>query len=203
MAMDNAALLESINITEPAQKYLRGLLDKQDCEGMAVRMFVVSPGTPEAETCLAYCKPGEQQDDDIRHGLPSFAVFFAAESLRYLQDARVDFAEDAMGGQLTIRAPNSRLPAISADSPLQDRINYVLWNDINPQLAAHGGQVRLVEVDGQGRAVLEFGGGCQGCSLLDLTLKDGVEKTLRENVPELAGVVDVTDHSDRSQAYYR
>lgn len=203
MSMDNAELLDSINITEAAQRYLRGLLDKQDCEGVAVRMFVVSPGTPEAETCLAYCKPGEQQDDDVRHQLADFSVFFAVESLRYLQDARVDFAEDAMGGQLTIRAPNSRLPAITEDSPLQDRINYVLWNDINPQLAAHGGQVRLVEMDDQGRAVLEFGGGCQGCSLLDVTLKDGVEKTLREKVPEVAGVVDVTDHSDRSQAYYR
>lgn len=51
-------------------------------------------------------------------------------------------------------------------------------------------------------AVLKFGGGCQGCSAVDLTLKQGVEKTLREKVPELAGVQDVTDHSDKSQAFY-
>lgn len=60
----------------------------------------------------------------------------------------------------------------------------------------------LVEVV-DGFAVLQFGGGCQGCGMVDVTLKEGVERTLVERVPELAGVRDATDHTDRSQAYYR
>jgi len=64
------------------------------------------------------------------------------------------------------------------------------------------GEVSLVEVTEDHLAILRFGGGCQGCSAVDVTLKDGVEKTLTEQIPELVGVRDVTDHTDRSQAYY-
>jgi Fe/S biogenesis protein NfuA len=107
-----------------------------------------------------------------------------------------------MGGQLTIKAPNAKMPRVGADSPLEDRINYVLYNEVNPALAAHGGEVSLVEVTEDFYAVLRFGGGCQGCSAVDMTLKDGVEKTLLEQLPQLKGVRDMTDHSDRSQSYY-
>ena len=69
-------------------------------------------------------------------------------------------------------------------------------------LAAHGGEVSLIEVTEDQFAVLRFGGGCQGCSAVDMTLKDGVEKTLLQQIPQLAGVRDTTDHTDRSQAYY-
>ena len=69
-------------------------------------------------------------------------------------------------------------------------------------LAAHGGEVSLVEITEDNYAVLRFGGGCQGCSAVDITLKDGVEKTLMEQLPQLAGVRDMTDHTDRSNAYY-
>ena len=82
-----------------------------------------------------------------------------------------------MGGQLTIKAPNAKMPRVDENSPLEDRINYVLYNEVNPALAAHGGEVSLVEVTEDDFAVLRFGGGCQGCSAVDITLKDGVERT--------------------------
>ena len=120
----------------------------------------------------------------------------------FLEDALVDYATDRMGGQLTIKAPNAKMPRVDADSPVEDRINYVLYNEVNPSLAAHGGEVSLVEVTDDAFAVLRFGGGCQGCSAVDITLKDGVQKSLLDQIPELSGVRDVTDHTDRSQAYY-
>ncbi|MEX2962341.1 Fe-S biogenesis protein NfuA [Microbulbifer sp. TYP-18] len=192
----------NVTITESAQAYLRELLEKQDCEGIAIRMFVSSPGTPNAETCIAYCRPGEEQEDDVVVELEGFRAYFENRSVPYLDEARVDYASDKMGGQLTIRAPNSRMPKITDDSPIEDRINYVLYNEINPMLAAHGGQVSLVEFTDDHYAVLRFGGGCQGCGMVDMTLKEGIEKTLKEKIPELAGVRDVTDHSDKTQAYY-
>ncbi|CAM5246831.1 Fe/S biogenesis protein NfuA OS=Stutzerimonas stutzeri OX=316 GN=nfuA PE=3 SV=1 [Stutzerimonas stutzeri] len=88
----------------------------------------------------------------------------------------------------------------SGDSPLNERINYYLQTEINPGLASHGGQVTLV-VD-EGIAVLQFGGGCQGCGQADVTLKEGIEKALLARIPELKGVRDVTDHSNRDNAYY-
>ena len=190
-----------VSVSESAREYLGGLLEKQEGEGIAVRMFILNPGTPEAETCLSYCRPGEEKEDDVFEDLPEFRVYYEQRSVTFLEDATVDYAADKMGGQLTIRAPNSRTPRVSEDSPLEDKVNYILWSEINPGLAAHGGQVSLMELD-EGVAVLQFGGGCQGCSMLDVTLKDGVEKTLMENLPDLKGVRDITDHSDSSNAYY-
>lgn len=192
----------NVNITESAQEYLAGLLEKQGVEGMSVRMFVSNPGTPKAETCIAYCKPGEEEEDDIKLELNGLSAFFEAASVPFLDEAKVDYSPDRMGGQLTIKAPNSKMPKLTEGSSIEDHINYVLYNEINPGLAAHGGNVRLIELTEEGYAVLEFGGGCQGCSAVDMTLKQGVEKTLIEQVPSLKGVRDLTDHSDKSQAYY-
>ena len=190
----------NVKVTESAQEYLFGLLEKQNCEDIGIRMFVSDPGTPKAETCIAYSRPGERIEDDVVINYEKFNAYYEQRSIPFLEDAVVDYSADKFGGQLTIRAPNSRLPNVTDDSPVEDRVNYVLYNEINPSLAAHGGVVSLAEID-DGFAILEFRGGCQGCSAVDLTLKQGVEKTLMEKIPELTGVRDVTDHSDTSNAY--
>ncbi len=191
-----------VTITESAQGYLKELLEKQDTDGIGIRMFVSNPGTSQAETCIAYSRPGEEQEGDEVVEYAEFKAYFEGRSLPFLKDAKVDYSADQMGGQLTIRAPNSKMPQVTDDSPLEDKINYVLFNDINPGLAAHGGQVELLEITEDLYAILKFGGGCQGCSAVDLTLKEGVEKTLIEKIPEVKGVRDITDHSDTSNAYY-
>lgn len=198
--MSPEQLINSIEITPSAEDYLAGLLAKQNCEGIAIRMFVSDPGTPKAETCIAYCRPGDEKEEDSVKPLGQFRVLLEKRSLPFLEDAKVDYSSDRMGGQLTIRAPNSRMPKVNDDSPVEDKINYVLQSEVNPGLASHGGMVTLEEMD-KGVAVLRFGGGCQGCGMVDLTLKEGVEKTLLERIPELKGVRDVTDHSDTSHAY--
>ncbi len=194
--------MSSIEITESAQEYLSDLLLKQDCEGIAIRLFIADPGTPKAETCIAYCRPGEEQEDDQPLELPKLKAYLDKRSVPFLEDAKVDYAADRLGGQLSIRAPNSRMPRVTDDSPVEDKVNYVLHSEINPGLAAHGGNISLEEMDGD-IAVLQFGGGCQGCGMADVTLKDGVERTLLEKIPELKGVRDITDHSDSSQAFYK
>lgn len=192
----------NVEITESAQQYLKELLDKQkDNDGIGIRMFVASPGTPQAETCIAYCRPGEEKEGDEVVQLNGFKAYLEGRSLPYLEEAKVDYAPDRMGGQLTIRAPNSKMPRVTDDSPLEDRINYVLYNDVNPSLAAHGGNVSLVEVTEDMIAVLKFGGGCQGCGAVAITLKQGIEVQLMDKLPELKGIRDVTDHTDRSNAY--
>ena len=192
-----------VNITESAQEYLIELLKKQDCEGISVRIFILDAGSPKAETCISFCRPGEEKADDEVKQYEGFQTFIEQHSIPFLKDAVVDFAKDSMGGQLTIKAPNSRLPKISDDSSLEDRVNYVLYNEINPGLAAHGGNVTLEEIFEEDVAVLRFGGGCQGCGMVDVTLKNGVEKALLEQVPQLKEVRDVTDHSVKENAYYQ
>ncbi len=190
-----------ITITQSAQDYLAELLSKQE-DALGVRIFINDPGTPRAETCIAYCREGDVQEGDEERKYDKFTAWFEGRSLPFLEDALVDYATDRMGGQLTIKAPNSKMPRVDENSPMEDRINYVLYNEINPALAAHGGEVSLLEVTDDMYAVLQFGGGCQGCSAVDQTLKGGVEKTLLEQLPQLKGVRDTTDHSDRSQSYY-
>ena len=193
----------NITITESGQAYLAELLQKQEGDVLGVRMFVNQPGTPTAETCIAYCRADDAQADDETIEYSAFTAYFDKRSVVYLDEALVDYAADKFGGQLTIKAPNSKMPRVSEQSPLEDKVNYILYNEINPSLASHGGEVSLVEITDDALAVLRFGGGCQGCGMVDATLKDGVEKTLMEQLGELAGVRDVTDHTIRENAYFK
>jgi len=192
-----------INITKSAEEYLAKLVADKDDESIGIRIFISDPGTPKAETCLAYCKSNEADPSDELIQLDTLDAFIDKRSIPFLKDAEVNFDHDNFGGQLTIKAPNARFPNISADSPVEDRINYVIYNEINPMLESHGGEVSLVKFTESKEAVLQFGGGCQGCGMVDVTLKDGIEKTLIEQVPELKSVVDITDHSDSENAFYK
>ena len=192
-----------ITITNTAEDYLSKLIDEKNEPGTAVRVFISDPGTPNAETCLAYCKPDEIVPSDTLISLSKLSVYVEERSIPFLVDAEVNYDIDNFGGQLTIKAPNARLPNISPDSPLEDRVNYVIYNEINPMLESHGGVVSLLEITDDMYAILQFGGGCQGCGMVDVTLKDGIEKTLLETLPELAGVKDMTDHSLDENAFYK
>lgn len=190
-----------VDISQAAQDYLVQLLSNEE-DGCGIRIFVAEPGTPNAETCLAYCRPGENRDGDQPFQYDKFTVWYDEKSLPFLEEAVVDFREDKMGGQITVRAPNARVPKVGPDASIEERINYVLYNEINPGLAAHGGMVMLVDVIDGDTAVLQFGGGCQGCAAVDITLKQGVESTLLAQVPDLKGIKDATDHTFTDNAYY-
>ncbi len=195
--------MEELTITESAEKYLDELLGSQEKETVGIKIFVSEPGTPRAETCIAYAKEDESLDDYLLIEELSFSLLLEKSSLDFIKDAVVDYSPDKFGGTLTIKAPNAKLPQLNENASIEEKINYVLYSEINPSLASHGGEVSLVEVLDKETAVLQFGGGCQGCGMVDLTLKDGVEKTLLEQVDGLKGVMDVTDHSYRENAYYK
>ncbi len=197
----------NLSVTPRAQAYLRDLLAKQNTPGIGVRVFVENPGTPRAECCMAYSAPEEVVPTDSKQDYPDFPAYVDAPSIPYLLDAVIDYNKDRFGGQLTFRAPNSKVPRVGADASVEERITYVLQSEINPGLAGHGGNCALVEVvedEEHGlTAVLKFGGGCQGCSAIDVTLKQGVETTLKQHVPELQRVIDQTDHSQAEGAYFK
>ena len=195
--------MEELTITESAENYLDELLGSQEKDTVGIKIFVSEPGTPRAETCIAYAKEDESLDDYLLIEELSFSLLLEKNSLDFIKDAVVDYSPDKFGGTLTIKAPNAKLPQLNENASIEEKINYVLYSEINPSLASHGGEVSLVEVLDKETAVLQFGGGCQGCGMVDLTLKDGVEKTLLEQVDGLKGVMDVTDHSYRENAYYK
>ncbi len=191
-----------MNITPSAQEYLSDLLSNQE-DTTGIKIFVSEPGTPRAETCIAYAKDDEDFSNYRIIDEFEFNLYLEERSIDFLVDAEVDYSPDKFGGTLTIKAPNAKLPQVSEDATLEDKINYILYSEINPGLASHGGEVSLIEVLDDEIAILQFGGGCQGCGMVDLTLKEGVEKTLLEQIEGLKSVKDVTDHSYRENAYYK
>ena len=194
--------MSNVVVSESAITYLKDLLSSQE-EPTNIKIFVSDPGTMNAETCIIYCKVGEEEDDDILMDINEISIYLESESLPFLEDCKVDYHPDKFGGQLTIRAPNAKIPSLKEDSSLEEKINYYLYSEINPSLASHGGEVSLIEVIDSSKAVLRFGGGCQGCGMVDLTLKNGVEKTLKDNIPEITEIVDSTDHSFKDNAFYK
>lgn len=191
-----------INISESAQTHFGKLLSSQ-AEGTNIRVFVVNPGTPNAECGVSYCPADAVEQTDMRLNFDGFDAVVDAESAPFLEDAEIDFVTDQMGSQLTLKAPNAKVRQVDDDAPLMDRVNYMIDAEINPQLASHGGKVILVEITPEGIARLQFGGGCNGCSMVDVTLKEGIEKQLLAQFPnELTGVKDATEHEAGEHSYY-
>ena len=191
-----------ITISDDAQAHFRRLLEQQE-EGTNIRIFVVNPGTPGAECGVSYCPPNAVEETDSQFDYNGFSAFVDEISLPFLDEAEIDYITDPMGSQLTLKAPNAKMRKVADDAPLIERVEYVIQTQINPQLASHGGKITLLEITDDGYAILQFGGGCNGCSMVDVTLKDGVEKQLISLFPnELKGAKDVTEHQRGEHSYY-
>jgi Fe/S biogenesis protein NfuA len=191
-----------ITISEQAQQHFVKLLAKQPA-GTNIRVFVVNPGTAQAECGVSYCPPDAVEQTDLTLNFSGFDAVVDNESQPFLVDAEIDFVTDQMGSQLTLKAPNAKVRKVSDDASLMERVQYVIDSEINPQLANHGGWVSVMELTADGVAVLQFGGGCNGCSQVDLTLKEGIEKELLNRFSgELSGVRDITEHQRGEHSYY-
>lgn len=191
-----------LTITPSARDYFSGLLTQQP-DGTNLRLRVTEPGTPMADVELAYCGPGEERDGDRPVDCGAFTLFVENRSANLLSGAMIDFESNPTGGELSIQAPGLKGQAPAADAPLEERVEWVLETRINPMVAAHGGRVALVEITAEKDVVLQFGGGCHGCGMVDVTLKHGVETTMRQQLPEVRSVIDATDHSTGTNPYYK
>ena len=194
-----------LEVTPQAEEFLANLITRQDAQHLGIQVEVSDGGTPQAQISMSFLEMDQLDEEfaEIHTGNPEVRLFTQKSNGNYLEEGRMDFRDNDTGGTIVVDAPNLHMPKVSADSPLEDRINYVLYSEVNPQLRSHGGMVSLIDVVDGNTAVLQFGGGCQGCGMVDVTLKQGVEKTLVEKVPELVAVRDVTDHTERENAYYR
>ncbi|MEO8162115.1 MAG: NifU family protein, partial [Arenimonas sp.] len=166
-----------IELSEPARQYFQRLLQSQGGDAVGIRMSAVHPGTAKADARLEFCDSGDLHGDEWSLDCQGFTLYVDADSASWLDGAQVDFASNATGGQLTIRAPKIKGAVPTAESSLTDRVQYLLDSEINPMLAAHKGRVSLDGIDDEGAVYLRFGGGCHGCGMVDVTLKNGIEKT--------------------------
>ena len=172
-----------IHISDAAQAHFAKLLANQE-EGTQIRVFVINPGTPNAECGVSYCPPDAVEATDTAIKFDLLTAYVDELSAPYLEDAEIDFVTDQLGSQLTLKAPNAKMRKVADDAPLMERVEYML------------------QITDEGYAILQFGGGCNGCSMVDVTLKEGIEKQLMAEFPELKGVRDLTEHQRGEHSYY-
>jgi Fe/S biogenesis protein NfuA len=129
-----------------------------------------------------------------------FNIYVDQDSVKFLEGASIDYLDTMAESGFKVEAPNAGIPRPTG--PIADAVQKVLEEKINPSIASHGGFINLIAIEGE-TAYLQFGGGCQGCGMVDVTLKQGVEKVLFEKVPEIKKVMDITDHAAGTNPYYQ
>lgn len=192
-----------IDISESARSHFRRLLEQQGGDMAGIRLSALRAGTPAADARLEFCETVDLAGDEWSLDCEGFTLYVEAASAPFFDGATIDYLSSATGGQLSIRAPRIKGDVPAEDASIVERVRYVLESEVNPQIASHGGRVALVEVTSAGEVVLRFGGGCHGCGNADITLKQGIEKTLRARVPEITAVRDATDHDSGQNPYIR
>jgi Fe/S biogenesis protein NfuA len=192
-----------IEITKNAQEYFGRLIAQQEMDDIGLHLSVLKPGTPLASCDLQFHVPGQSGEKELKFNYDEFNLYVPAGSEQWLDQAKIDFEKSDAGGQLTIKAPGikGKKPKDSAD--LAEKVAWILEAEINPGLASHGGMVTLEEITDAKEVILRFGGGCHGCGMANVTLQEGIEKTLKEYFPEVTAVIDATDHASGNNPYYK
>ena len=145
-----------------------------------------------------------EEDHVEQHG--ELPVAIPSESLDNLRGSVLDLAGDPQSPGLVLRNPNPATPPITEgdvelEGSIEERVQQLIELYINPAIAAHGGFVTLAGIEGD-QALVELGGGCQGCGLAAMTLRQGIESSIKHHVPEILEVVDVTDHSAGENPFF-
>ena len=191
-----------ITFTEEARKRVLEFLEQEE-EPLAVRIAVrdSSPLAPEYD--LSLVEPEDREPGDRVVDLDGFRVVVDGSSSELLEGARVDWVESLHGGGFRVESP--RLKPLGSEpptGPLAERVAATIEGRVNPGIASHGGHVSLVDVR-DNVVYLRMSGGCQGCGMATVTLRQGIERILREAVPEIEGIEDVTDHASGTNPYYQ
>ncbi|QCI19133.1 NfuA family Fe-S biogenesis protein [Buchnera aphidicola] len=190
-----------IKISNEAQDYFVSLLSKEP-KGTQIRVFIINPGMPNAECKVAYCASDEIEDSDIKLEYNNFFVYIEKSIIHFLKDSEINLIVDKLNSQLTFKAPYAKKNILHKKVSLEEKIKNFLNIEINPQLLLHGGKVNLINISDNGTALIEFSGGCNGCSMIGVTLKEMVEKKMLSFFPEIKKVIDQTQHFHGHHSFY-
>lgn len=187
-----------IQFSEEARGKLVEVLEGYPEEVAGLRLKIIGRTSHGFEHVLTIVELGAEPDGDIQIEYPDFRLYVEGERVEDLQGTAIhyEFKGPNVSG-LEFDNPNP----VWRD-PIALQIQRIFDEQINPQIAAHGGYVQLLDVQGN-RAFIEMGGGCQGCGMANVTLKQGVEVAVREQLPEIEELVDVTDHNSGDNPYYK
>ena len=189
-----------LTITDLARSKIVELIDKSPNPVKGLRIGATSVSPLKVDYRMAFIAEGQVSDDDAVIPYDGFDVYVDPESSGNVQEATVDYVEGLMGSGFKIERPRA-LPE-GVDGTLLDRVQHVLDEKINPAVSGHGGRVSLIDLK-EKTVYLQLEGGCQGCGMADVTLKQGIEVMIKESVPEIEEIYDVTDHANGRNPYYR
>ncbi|MEC9297534.1 MAG: NifU family protein [SAR324 cluster bacterium] len=182
-----------LSITDSAREQINNKL--QSADALKGVQLIVEPTSPlKANYKLEFVE--SPPESSIQFEVAGILVFSERKNVSYLEGTIIEINED---GDLEARNPQLSISKLSGS--LEDQIQLMLDEQVNPMLASHGGNVMLEGIK-DSSAYVRFGGGCQGCSMIDTTVKQGVEVMLKEAIPELVGVFDVTDHSEGESPFF-
>ena len=186
-----------IDISDEAMNYILDKLDLEEGKTQGIEIIVDPKSDRKANYSIEFVNLSDTASDKISIDFKNFHVFVAKASVPYLEGTEIKINEDQ---NLAAFNPNMSITKLSGT--VEEQIQHVLDEEVNPMVASHGGVVSLLEVK-DGSAYLEFGGGCQGCGMIDVTLKQGVEVMIKEQIPEIEAIYDVTDHAEGTNPYYQ
>jgi Fe/S biogenesis protein NfuA len=186
-----------LKITDSARTKVVALIEQEEREGLLLRISIQGRGPDGFQYDLGFVEKADRSDDDTVVDGDGFEVLIDKESASNLDGATLDFIEGAQESGFKIENPNP----LWTDA-IALKVQEVIDTKINPGVAQHGGSVALLDVK-DGTAFIKLGGGCQGCGMADVTLKQGIEVMIKEQVPEITQIVDSTDHAGGNNPYYQ
>ena len=190
-----------LQFTEQARDMIRTFLDEAPGQYYAVRVAIEGDGPIAPRYSVSLVESQEVADTDHVFDGGGFRVAIDPQSATSLEGGRVDWVDVAGNTGFEVQSPRlAALGSASVDSSLALRVKMVIERDLNPYAATHGGLIRLLDVR-RNTAYVELSGRCQGCGLAVVTLREGLERMLKEAVPEIERVVDVTDHRAGQNPY--
>lgn len=187
----------TLTVTPEAREKIDGVRTFNDFPDAVLRVRVLAKEGPRFLYEIALEDPQQRADGDLALEADGLTVVVDPQSAADLSGATIDLDSAVMGGSLRIDNPNE-----GWQDPVARAVQDVIDRQINPGVGSHGGTVTLVDVK-DGTAYLRLGGGCQGCSAVDVTLRKGVETAIRNAVPAIHAIEDVTDHAAGSSPYYQ
>jgi len=199
-----------IEITEIAQKRITTLMRDQEDQGNIIEgvRLTYSGILPTIEYRLAFVETRQEEAGDIVVTANGIKVFMEKRNAGFLSDVRIDFIESLQQTGFKVDNPKVVMPTTVApqspptlDTPQAIAIKKVLDSEINPAISSHGGYIKLLDVKEQ-IAYIQMSGGCQGCGMADVTLKQGVVVAIKKSVPEIIDVLDTTDHGSGNNPYF-
>ena len=191
-----------IQFTDLARDAVLRFADMGGDSEPAVRIQVASPSPLDPRYEITLIDDDEKCEEDLVFGQQGFDVVVDPESAKLLDGASVDWVESLQESGFKVENPNlAPIGSKPLEGPLAERVQQVIDQYVNPGVAQHGGHVTLVEVRDD-IVYLQMGGGCQGCGMASVTLSQGIERILKEQVPEIVGIQDVTNHSAGDSPYF-